>query len=651
MNTIQTFTRSPFSKSIAAACFVFPVMGFANEQANQVDTEALTMEATTMETMVVTAAGYEQVVTEAPASISVITREQLENRSYKDLTDALRDVPGVIVTGGGSSQDISIRGMPAEYTAILVDGRKQSGRETQQNSSGGFEQDWLPPLSAIERVEVVRGPMSTLYGSDAIGGVINIITRKDYQEWHGSVRGETTLQENSDSGNLYQSQVHLAGPIIDGLLSASFSGLYQERKEDEILYGYGGKTLESYRGALHLTPTDDDTFSFDYTYHDQERVTTDGKSKTTDSERVNNRQSLGLSHSGNYDWGSGTSYINNETVENEGGEMEVENLTLNSQWSMPVLEAHYLTIGFNYTRQELTDSGEDHVFKNNQWSLFAEDEWYITDSFALTTGLRFDQNDVFDSHLSPRVYGVWSVDSYWTVKGGVSTGYRAPGLTEMEAGWAQESCGGDCSVYGNPDLKAETSVNSEMGVYFVGDADLSSNITVFYSDFKDKIDKQELSTNCGRRGCDSTYVNIEDAITYGAEYTINKGITETISVGSTYTYTHTEKQSGEDEGKPLTQIPEHLVTVNADWQVRDDVQSWMRVTYRGKESEPTTSSSRTQYEAPSITYVDLGANWYVQKNLKLMAGVYNLFDEQTDYEEFGYVEDGRRYWLAAEASF
>ena len=113
MNTIQTFTRSLLSKSIAAACFVFPVMGFANEQANQVDTET-----STMETMVVTAAGYEQVLTEAPASISVITRDQLENRSYKDLTDALRDVPGVIVTGGGSSQDISIRGMPAEYTAI-----------------------------------------------------------------------------------------------------------------------------------------------------------------------------------------------------------------------------------------------------------------------------------------------------------------------------------------------------------------------------------------------------------------------------------------------------------------------------------------------------------------------------------------------------
>ncbi|WP_234921362.1 TonB-dependent receptor plug domain-containing protein, partial [Vibrio anguillarum] len=175
----------------------------------------------TMETLVVTASGYDKVVTEAPASISVIDRERLDSRSYKDLTDALKDLPGVVITGGGSRQEISLRGMPSEYTVILVDGRKQSGRETQVSSGGGFEQDWLPPLNAIERIEVVRGPMSTLYGSDAIGGVINIITRKDYQQWHGSLRAEATLQENTQSGDFYQGELYAAGPLVDNLLSAS----------------------------------------------------------------------------------------------------------------------------------------------------------------------------------------------------------------------------------------------------------------------------------------------------------------------------------------------------------------------------------------------------------------------------------------------
>ncbi|MCG6295791.1 TonB-dependent receptor, partial [Vibrio vulnificus] len=78
--------------------------------------------------------------------------------------------------------------------------------------------------------------------------------------------------------------------------------------------------------------------------------------------------------------------------------------------------------------------------------------------------------------------------------------------------------------------------------------------------------------------------------------------------------------------------------------------SWARMNYQGKEKNNITSDS-TRTLAPSITYVDLGVNWRVTKNVKLMAAVYNLFDEQITEEEFGYIEDGRRYWLAAEATF
>lgn len=121
--------------------------------------------AATLDTVVITASGFEQTVADAPASITVVPRAELEKRAYKDVTDALRDVPGVVVTGGGSSSDISIRGMAAGYTMLLVDGRRQNSRETRPNSDGaGIEQGWLPPLNAIDRIEVIRGPMSSLYG-------------------------------------------------------------------------------------------------------------------------------------------------------------------------------------------------------------------------------------------------------------------------------------------------------------------------------------------------------------------------------------------------------------------------------------------------------------------------------------------------------
>ncbi|WP_281251698.1 MULTISPECIES: TonB-dependent receptor [Vibrio] len=608
---------------------------------------AAQIDASSMETLVVTASGYDKAATEAPASISVIDRVQLDSRSYKDLTDALKDLPGVIITGGGSRQEISLRGMPSEYTVILVDGRKQSGRETQVSSGGGFEQDWLPPLNAIERIEVVRGPMSTLYGSDAIGGVINIITRKDYQQWHGSLRAEATLQEKAQSGDFYQGQLYLAGPLVENLLSASLSGLYQERKEDEILYANGGKELQSYRASLYLTPTDDDTLTFDYTYHDQQRINTENKSRTANAETNNHRRSFGLAHAGTYQWGQGQSYLSHENVENVGRQLEVENTSVNTQWSMPIGE-HYLTVGAAYEKQQLDN--RQFLFKNRQWSLYAEDEWYLTELFALTAGLRLDNNDQFDTQLSPRLYGVYSLDRHWTLKGGLSTGYRAPSLTEMEGDWVQESCNGRCEVFGNPNLKPETSVNTEIGIYFVGDDSLTSNVTLFYNRFEDKIDKVNLDANCSGRACDATYVNVEDAKTYGAEVSISKNIVQTLDVSATYTYSETEKQSGDDKGLPLTQMPNHLLAINTNWSVVDHLNIWTRTSYRSKEKQAITQDSRNVL-APSVTYFDFGAHWQLNTNVKLMAGIYNLFDKETTYQEYGYVEDGRRYWFAINTTF
>ena len=106
-----------------------------------------------MEVMVVTASGVAQHIKKAPASISVIDKSELSQRFYKDLTDAMTDAPGVVVTGGGDRQDISLRGMGADYTLILVDGQRQSSRETRPNSDGpGVEGAWTPPLAAIDRI-------------------------------------------------------------------------------------------------------------------------------------------------------------------------------------------------------------------------------------------------------------------------------------------------------------------------------------------------------------------------------------------------------------------------------------------------------------------------------------------------------------------
>lgn len=138
----------------------------------------------TLDKVVVTASGFEQKVVDAPASISVVSREELSKRPYTSTVDALRDVEGIDVgleaTDKNGRATISMRGLPSEYTTVLIDGRRQSNAgQLYPNNFGGGQFAYLPPLDAIERIEVVRGPMSTLYGSDAMGGVINIITRRN----------------------------------------------------------------------------------------------------------------------------------------------------------------------------------------------------------------------------------------------------------------------------------------------------------------------------------------------------------------------------------------------------------------------------------------------------------------------------------------
>ena len=209
-----------------------------------------------MDTVVVTASGFEQQIQDAPASISVITRQDLEKKFYRDVTDALVEVPGVVVTGGADRQDISLRGMGAKYTLILIDGKRQNSRETRTNSdSSGVEGGWTPPLSAIERIEVVRGPMSSLYGSDAMGGVINIITRKVPSEWGGEIRMDSTIQESSKSGDIYQGNFYLAGPIKNDLLGLQIYGRATQRDEDNIYDGFRKRNTNSVTAAgAHAQP-------------------------------------------------------------------------------------------------------------------------------------------------------------------------------------------------------------------------------------------------------------------------------------------------------------------------------------------------------------------------------------------------------------
>src|SRR5690606_9451102 len=132
---------------------------------------------------------------------------------------------------------ITMRGLPADYTLVLIDGRRQSDiGNIGPNNFSNSQFMYMPPLAAIERIEVVRGPMSTLYGADAIGGVINIITRKVAESWTGSVSNSLTLQQDSQYGDDKKSDFYVSGPLIEGVLGLALRGSLYDREQSSPGY-------------------------------------------------------------------------------------------------------------------------------------------------------------------------------------------------------------------------------------------------------------------------------------------------------------------------------------------------------------------------------------------------------------------------------
>jgi len=416
--------------------------------------------ATELREVVVSASGFEQDIKEAPASITVIPREELAKGRFGSLTDALESVEGIDVgapAGKTGGLNISIRGMPSDYTLVLIDGRRQnSAGNVTPNGFGETQTSFMPPIGAIERIEVIRGPMSTLYGSDAMGGVINIITRKVGKTWTGSVSADYTLQEESEFGDIKSGKFYLSGPIKEDLLGLSIRGSTQRRAASDITYaGANGQPAVAIMGAnpvkseinnlglrLALTPNryHDITLDLDsgrQTYDNSRgQLGTLGLQGGYGPEQKYNRDQLTLAHTGRFGFGTwDTSFMVNRTetmgrtippgtpgaTPGAARTLEVESKVLDSKLVLP-WGAHLTTLGGQWWDAEMKDGVAPNKFAFTQKALFAEDEWSLTDAFKLTLGARYDRHSLFGGKLSPRIYGVWNAAPQWTVKGGISNG-------------------------------------------------------------------------------------------------------------------------------------------------------------------------------------------------------------------------------------
>lgn len=504
-----------------------------------------------LQELVVSAAGWEQDRAQASASVTVITAENLRTRRVASLAEAVGTVEGIDVGGsvgktGGAS--ISMRGMPSEYTLVLVDGRRQNAAgNVTPNGFGETSTSFLPPLSAIERVEVIRGPMATLYGSDAMGGVINLITRRVGTRWSGSFGTDATVQTRDGFGNAYSGNLYATGPVAPGLLGVTLRGRAYHRAASELaptgehapgteisrrgdspveadVYSLGGRATltpgrahelwldverarqrydnaEAQLGTLDRPDGDPPAFNGygpELRFHRDEATLAHawrgGRIAGTSSWMVNRTATIGRTIPVGTPGGPPGSGAPDRAPGSPRA-LEVENTVLDTRWTYGA-RGHAVTVGGQHWRARMVDGVALAPFRHAQWALFAEDEWRLAAPLALTVGVRRDAHSSFGAQVSPRAYLVWSASGDWTFKGGVSRGYKTPRLEQLVDGVIGFTGQGRTAVIGTPTLRPETSTTAEVAAYYTAIGGASASLTFFENRFRDRIARGTPVANC-----------------------------------------------------------------------------------------------------------------------------------------------------------
>lgn len=638
---MSNFKLQPLVLALLAASSTSVIANTATEQGSH-----------QLSTIVVSAAGFEQDIKNAPATITVLTQEDFKTKRINSVADALADVEGVDISptaGKTGGLNIRMRGMDSEYTLVLIDGRRQNSvGSITPNGFGESNNNFIPPISAIERIEVIKGPASTLYGSDAMGGVVNIITKKVSNEWTGAVTLDATvLPKSSDFGNQRTVDAYVSGPLIQDKLGIQLRGRYNERDQSSISYNNdAGNEVELSQGnnptksdlgtigtRLTYTPSDDHAISLEYEQTDQWYDNSKGQLGTLgaaggyDKSQEYNREKWAAIHEWKSELGQLDSSVTHNTTETIGrllparmlplvnGSLtknyvprllESEDLVVDTKFSTDLIENNKLVIGAQYWDATITDNlrtNKDVSFE--QYGLFAEDTWSILPNLALTVGLRYDDHSTFGDFFTPRAYLVWNTNDNWTVKGGYSEGYKAPRLEQLIDGIHNVGGQGKSPSFGNPNLKPETSQNLELGFHFDTLNGFNASLTGFYSTIDDKIVSGDAEYRCG--AAKGSAPKLTDAECN--QYLIDRGTNWAIQSGDSWSISRNVNAE---------EVELYGIELGSQWQVTDTVK--LGANYTWTQSEITKGADKgLQLNDTPEHMLNASINWNVADNATLWA--------------------------------
>jgi vitamin B12 transporter len=605
---------------------------------------------TSVDEVVVTATRVPTRIEAIGSSVSVIDRQQIENRQYKTVTEALRGVPGLrMVQQGprGANTSIFMRGSNSNQTLVLLNGQRISNPST---PTGAFNFADLT-TDNVERIEVVRGPQSSLFGSDAIGGVINIITRKPGAEGvRGSVRAEAGSLETFDGS------AHLNGRQGRVGFDVSLSGVTTEGDTvtpDRFRPAGVSEEDDGYRSIVgsaqvDVDVTDQVTFSL-FGQATDSRIELDTAPEDPNSEEdvrevYTSAEIAGEFFQGRYRPSLTFSYsdftrdntddldavdpgLTIQDTKNEGDRVGV---TFENE--IDVHPDHTLIVGGEFFDESFDSSGSTNFggFIVNQQSdgsaavgaVFVQDVFQLTERLSGTVGIRHDETEDFGGETTWHVAPTYRVEATGTrLKGSVGTGFKTPSLFER-FGFNPTNFG--TAFRGNPDLDAEKSFGWEAGF----EQPLLENRVRFGATYF-QLDIDDGVTTVFDAAFNSTTVNNVDIETRGVESFIAVSPIDTVDLRADYTYLLAEDA---DTGQTLVRRPKHKISFDAAWRVTPRATLTGGVVILSDIKDIGLNGGRV--DLPDYGVVRVAGSYGITDSIDLTARVENALDR--DYE----VADG-----------
>jgi vitamin B12 transporter len=587
--------------------------------------------------LVVTATKVETPAKEVGSSITVVTHQQMEEQQQTYVLDVLRSVPSLdVVQNGGMGQPTSvfIRGAQSEQTLVLVDGIEMNDPTTTGRS---FDFSNLT-TDNIERIEILRGPQSTLYGSNAIGGVINIITKTG----EGKPNGFLSLE-----GGSYAS-FRESGEVNGGNKKVRYSFGFSRQDTDGISAadekygntekdGYGNTTFS---GKLSLTPASNLNIDVIYRRVDAKAdmdnsggAGGDDPNYTSDTTQNYLRtqakfslfssiweQKIGFSFTDqerDYRNDTDAAHPYDSLVSNYNGR------TYKVDWQndFKIHKTNILTMGIESEEETAESNYHSESAYGPYDSAFAEKDarttgYYLQDQIKLfgawftTLGVRVDDHSRFGTEATYRIASAYVIDSTGTkFKASLGTGFKAPSLYQLY------------SSYGNQNLQPEESTGWDVGIEqsFMKEK-LAFDAAYFNNDFKNLVDFNSSTYQ---------YANIAKAKTQGLEVSASLHASGSLVFRGSYTYTDAKDKI---TGLDLLRRAKNKVGFDVNYSIRENGNINLNVTYVGKRADVDYSTyPYPRVEMPRYVLANLAASYNLTKNLQIFGRINNLFNR--DYEE------------------